>query len=434
MAMGAKVSRRRFLRASLVGAGAAAVGPSIIPASALGQTTTPPSERITMGFIGTGGQGNQHIAGGPWTTSAGFLGRDDAHIVAICDVEQERLERTKQRIEDVYAGKLGQGTYKGCGTHKDFRELLARKDVDAVLIASPDHWHALMSIAAMKAGKDVYCEKPISLTIREVREMVNVSRRYSRILQAGTQQRSSGAFRYACELVRNGRIGKLLRAHVNVGGTSACFDAPVQPVPKGFDWDLWLGPAPWRPYSPTIHRGWMAHRDYSGGEMTNWGAHHFDIAQWGVGGDETGPAEIYPPDGKEHKLLTYRYANGVEIVHGGHPLSGVTFVGTEGIVNTDRWYCKSEPVAIAKKPIGPNDLHLYVSNNHHDNFLDGVRTRKLPVADIGVIARSITVCHLGNLAYWLNRPLKWDPVKEQFINDAEADRWLDRPKRAPWRL
>ena len=434
MAKGKVISRRAVLRGGLGMAGAMAAGPWIVPASALGQNGKPPSERIVMGFIGVGGQGNQHIAGGPWTTTAGFLGRDDAQVVAVCDVEDERLSRTRQRVEDGYAGRFGKGSYKGCDGYKDFRDVLARQDIDAVLIASPDHWHALMSIMAIKAGKDVYCEKPISLTIREVREMVNVARRYGKVLQAGTQQRSSGAFRYACELVRSGRIGKLLRAHVNVGGTSAYFDAPEQAPPKGFDWNMWLGPAPWRPYSATIHRGWMAHRDYSGGEMTNWGAHHFDIAQWGIGGDETGPAEIFPPDGKEHKLLTYRYANGVEIVHGGHALSGVTFIGTGGMVNTDRWYCKSEPASIARQPIGPNDVRLYDSKNHHDNFMECIRTRRRPAGDIGVIARSITVCHLGNIAYWLNRPLRWDAVKEEFMGDDEAKRWLDRPKRAPWRL
>jgi predicted dehydrogenase len=415
-------------------AGLAATGPWIVPASVLGQSTTPPSERITIGFIGVGGQGNQHVAGGPWTTSGGFLGRDDAQILAVCDVEEERLQRTRQRVDDGYAAKTGRGSYKGCAAYRDFRELLARPDIDAVLIASPDHWHALMSIMAIKAGKDVYCEKPISLTIREVREMVKTARRYNRILQAGTQQRSSPAFRFACELVRNGRIGKLQHVHVNVGGTSVAIEAAAEPVPKGLDWDMWLGPAPWRPYNAGIHRGWMAHRDYSGGEMTNWGAHHFDTAQWGIGADETGPVEIHPPDGKEYQTLTYRYANGVQLHHGGHPYSGVTFIGTEGLVNTDRWFWRTEPASLGRTIIGPDEIHLYDSRNHHDNFMEAVRTRKPPIADIAIIARSITVCHLGNICYWLNRPLKWDPAKEEFIGDTEANRWLDRPKRQPWTL
>jgi len=428
------LTRRGALRRGLTMAGAIAA-PCVVPSSALGRQGTPPSDRIVMGFIGVGGQGNQHIAGGPWTTRAGFLGRDDTQIVAVCDAERARRERTRQRVNDGYAARLGKGAYKGCDAHADFRELLARPDIDAVLIASPDHWHALHSVLAIQAGKDVYCEKPISLTIREARLMARAARRYSRILQAGTQQRSSVAFRRACELVRSGRIGRLLRVYVNVGGTSRYFDAPPQPVPRGFDWDMWLGPAPWRPYNARIHRGWMAHRDYSGGGMTNWGAHHFDIAQWGIGADQTGPVEIVPPDGREHKLLTYRYASGVEIVHSpGYRLPGVTFVGTEGTVNTSRWYCHTEPEAIGRQPLRPGDVHLYESHNHHDNFVGCIRTRRRPVADIAVIARSITLCHLGNIAYWLKRPLRWRPAAERFVADPEADRWLDREKRAPWRL
>jgi predicted dehydrogenase len=424
------LSRRQLLRRGLA---ALAAGPLVIPASVRGQGGTAPSDRIVLGFIGTGGQGNQHVAGGPWTTRAGFLGRDDTHIVAVCDVERARRESTRRRVEDGYAAKLGQGVYKGCDAYADFRDLLARPDIDAVLIASPDHWHALHSIHAIRAGKDVYCEKPISLTIREARAMADAARRHARILQAGTQQRSSAAFRYACELVRNGRIGRVLRAHVNVGGTSSYYAVPAQPVPEGLDWDMWLGPAPWRPYNAGIHRGWMGHRDFSGGEMTNWGAHHFDTAQWGLGMDDTGPAEIHPPGG-EFPLLTYRYASGVLLHHGGHPLSGVTFIGTEGMVNTDRWYCRTEPEGIGRQPIGPNDLHLYASDNHHDNFLRCVRTREKPVADIALNARSISLCHLGNIAYWLRRPLRWDPAKEEFLGDPDASHWLDRPQREPWSL
>ena len=429
-----RLTRRQLLERGLAAAGAVAA-PWLVSARALGRGAAAASDRIAMGFIGVGGQGNQHIAGGPWTTRAGFLGRDDVQILAVCDVETARREHTRQRVDDGYAARLGKGVYRGCGAHADFRELLDRPDIDAVLIASPDHWHALHSVKAIEAGKDVYCEKPISLTIREARLMERAARRYGRILQAGTQQRSSAAFRHACELVRSGHIGRLLRVYVNVGGTSSYFAAPPQPAPPGFDWDFWLGPTPWRPYNARLHRGWMAHRDFSGGEMTNWGAHHFDIAQWGIGADDTGPVELLPPDASEHKLLTYRYANGVIVLHSpGYRLPGVTFVGTEGTVNTSRWYCHSDPPRIARQPIGPAGVHLTVSDNHHDNFVQCIRTRRRPVADIATIARSITICHLGNLAYWLRRPLRWDPARERFVNDPLADRWLDRPKREPWRL
>jgi predicted dehydrogenase len=420
-------SRRRFVAGSLTAATL-----TIIPRSALGLGGKPPSARINMGFIGTGTQGTQHIAGGPWTTTGGFLGRDDTQVVAVCDVETPRRDAARQRVEAHYAEKQSKGQYNGCKSHADFRDLLADRNIDAVLIATPDHWHALMSILAMRAGKDVYCEKPMTLTIREAQQVRDEVRRTARIFQAGTQQRSSPAFRRACELVRNGFIGRVQRVHVNVGGTSLDFDAPAEPVPKGVDWNMWLGPAPWRPYSSRIHRPWMAHRDYSGGEMTNWGAHHFDIAQWGLGMDESGPAEIIPPDGKDHPTLTYRFASGALLHHGGHALSGVTFIGADGMVNTDRWYCRTEPARINREAIPAGGVRLYESSNHHDNFLECVRTRSRPAADVNAISRSITLCHLGNIAYWLKRPLKWDPATERFVNDEVANRWLDRAKRAPW--
>ena len=424
--MRANLTRRRVLRI---------VATSVIAPTALGlQNSLAPSNRINIAFIGTGGQGTQHIAGGPWTTTGGFLARGDSQIVAVCDVEKSRREGAKNRVNRHYADREGKANYDGCKTYADFRELLANKDVDAVLIATPDHWHALMSIEAIKAGKDVYCEKPITLTIREAQVLRETVHRYDRILQVGTQQRSSASFRRACELVRNGRIGKVEAVHVNVGGTSRYFDAPEEKPPPGFDWDLWLGPAPWRPYSSRIHRPWMSHRDFSGGEMTNWGAHHFDIAQWGLGKDHTGPAEIIPPNGRNVKHLTYRYEDGSTIMHLGHPNPGVTFVGTEGTVHTDRWFCRTEPVGINKTVIGPHEIHLYDSDNHHDNFVESIRTRKAPIAHIDQLSRSITLCHLGNIAYWLNRPLSWDAANERFVNDEAANRWLSRAARPPWTI
>jgi predicted dehydrogenase len=422
-------SRRRFLRGTAV-AGAAAMAPGVIPSHVLGQSSA--NERINIGVIGTGGQGLQHIAGGPWTVAGGFVARRDVQVVAVCDAEQGRRDNARRRVNEAYAEARNQGTYRGCDAFINYRELLARPDVDAVLIASPDHWHAQQSIDAMRAGKDVYCEKPITLTIGEARQVRQAVHRLGRVYQAGTQQRSSPAFRRACELVRSGRIGRLVRVHVNVGGTSTDYVGPAEPVPAGVDWDMWLGPAPMRPYSARIHRGWMGYRDYSGGEMTNWGAHHFDIAQWGIGADHTGPAEIFPPDGREHRTLTCRFADGVLVHHGGHPREGVTFIGTEGTINTSRWYCESEPASIARSPLGPNDVHLYESNNHHDNFFDCIRTRRRPAAHIDPISRSIILCHLGNIAYWLNRPLRWDPAAERFIDDEVANRWLDRARREPW--
>ena len=419
-------TRREFLKAAAVGVAA----PVIISSSALGAAGNPaPGNRIVLALIGAGGMGNNHLKG--------LLGRTEVQIAAIGDVDQKKRESAKALVQERYAKQAQTGTYKGCAAYKDFRELLDRPDIDAVVVASPDHWHALLSIAALKAGKDVYCEKPLSLTIREAREMVVVTRRHNRVFQTGSQQRSSTGFRTACELVRNGRIGKLVSANVVVGGPSRDCYLPAQPTPPGLDWDMWLGPAPWRPFNKGIHPySWREYRDYSGGQMTNWGAHHFDIVQWALDMDNSGPVEIIPPNGKDVKLLTYRYANGVQVYHGGVTPkgSGVLFTGTRGTIWVTRSELKADPEKILKEPIGPGEVHLYKSRNHHDNWLECIRTRQRPIADVEVGCRSVTVCHLGNIAYWLNRPLKWDPVKEQFVGDDAANRWLDRPKRAPWTL
>jgi len=410
-----QLTRRQFLR----GAAATVAAPSIITASAFGQEGRPTaSERIGLGFIGLGGMGSGHFNG--------LLNNRRTQIIAVCDVSTAVREEYQKRAEE---------KYKGVAAYNDFRELLTRDDIDAVVIATPDHWHAIISIEAMKAGKDVYCEKPLSLTIREAQVMRDTARRYGRVFQTGSQQRSSGEFRQACELVRNGRIGKLLTIHVGVGGPSGERVLPEEPIPEGFDYDLWLGPALWKPYHQdrVSPGGWRGLRDYSGGQMTDWGAHHFDIAQWGLGMDGSGPVEIMPPDGREYQSLTYRYANGVLMYHGGN-VNGVKFTGTEGWVEVNRGYLKTSPEGLAKETVPSYQVKLDHSNNHHHNWLDCIQTRQRPVADVAIGCSSVTVCHLGNIAYWLKRPLKWDPIKEEMVGDAEANRWLDRPKRAPWHL
>ncbi len=403
--------------------------PAFVPASALGAAgVPPPSGRITLGLIGVGGMGGNHLKS--------FLGRTDVHVLAVCDVDARKRTAAKEFVEERYAERHVKD-YRGCEAYNDFRDLVERPDIDAVVVSTPDHWHVLNCIAAVKAGKDVYCEKPMSLTIREAREMVNVVRRHSRVFQTGSQQRSSSGFRTACEWVRNGRIGRLVSANVNVGGPSRDCYLPAQPAPAGLDWDLWLGPAPWRPFNKGIHPySWREYRDYSGGQMTNWGSHHFDIVQWAMGMDESGPVEIAPPDGKDVKLLTFTYANGVRVYHGGvtGKGKGILFTGTEGAIEVNRNYLSAEPEAILRQPVGPGEIQLYRSRNHHDDWLQAIRTRKRPICDVETGCRSVTVCHLGNIAYWLRRPLKWDSVKERFIGDDEANRWLDRPRRAPWSL
>jgi predicted dehydrogenase len=268
--------------------------------------------------------------------------------------------------------------------------------------------------------------------------LADTVKRYGRIFQTGTQQRSWREFRVACELIRNGYIGDIKSITVNVGGPPAwSCNAPGEPEPEWLDWNMWLGPAPWRTYTSKIAPGgWMGYRDYSGGEMTNWGAHMFDTAQWAMGADESGPVEIIPPDGKDYKVLTYKYANGTIMTRG--PISrnvpGVLFTGTKGMIEVSRDHLIAKPENLLRQQIGRDEIHLYESINHPDNFLECIKTRKRPASDAEVGCRSITVCHLGNIAYWLKRPLRWNPEKEQFINDPEADKMRARPLRAPWRL
>ena len=397
-----RTTRRRFFQTAT-----AAVAATIVPRHVLGGAAGPPPSEILGGaLIGCGGQG-----GGDFNS----LGRG-VRLRASCDVK--------------FKGKADDKT-----TYTDFRKVLERQDIDVVVVATPDHWHALISIAAAKAGKDIYCEKPLSLTIREARAKVTAVRRYGRVLQTGSQQRSSHEFRVACEMVRNGRIGQLKSIRVMVGGPSVECSEPAEPEPANVDWDMWLGPAPWRPFSKKCLGSWRHFIDYSGGQMTDWGAHHFDIAQWALDADNSGPSEIIPP-GPDAEYLTYVYANGVKVYHTPRGKRGVVFQGSEGTIMVDRGLLKTEPANIMDKPTGPNEVQLYdaTRQGHGGNFIHCVRTGERPICDVEIGCRSVTVCHLGNIAYRLRRPLKWDPIKEEFPGDEEANRFLDRAKRAPWTL
>jgi len=454
-----RINRRDLLRAA---AGTAAVVglPSIVPSSVFGAAA--PSERITLGFIGCGKQ-SQHLM-------RSFLGSPGTHVVAACDVDQLKLERSSRQIVDKHYADRKDGSYKGCDAYRDFRDVVARPDIDAVVISTPDHWHTVISIAACRAGKDIYCEKPLTQTIAEARALVNAVRKYNRVYQVGSMQRSSREFRFACELVRNGYIGDIQHVTVNVGGPPEDKPLAAEPVPDYLDWDMWVGPAMWRPYNNDLaphisfdgFPNWRYCSYYGGGGMTDWGAHHFDIAQWGLGMDGSGPVEIIPPDGKEYKVLTYKYANGITMTRDGqvrgpedtglpfagdaYPLwlehvreskgsvNGVLFEGTTGKVEVNRGYLKTWPDNLKDQVIGPDKIHLYDSKNHYTDWLDAIRKRTKPICDVEIGASSVTVCHLGNIAYQLERPLKWNPVREVFPGDDEANRLLSRPYRSPWIL
>jgi predicted dehydrogenase len=345
-------------------------------------------------------------------------------------------------VEGHYAKQKGKGTYKGCAVYNDFRDLLRRKDLDAVVIATPDHWHAIPCVAAANAGKHIYCEKPLTLAIAQGRKIVEAVKKHKVVFQTGSQQRSEfgGKFRLAVELIRNGRIGRVLTVHVGVGDPAVPCDLPAQKVPKGTDWELWLGPAPKRGYHVALcpkgvhwhFPAWRNYREFAGGGLADMGAHHFDIAQWALAMDHGGPVKIEPPSGQEKRGLKFTYASGVEMFHGGP--SGCTFVGTEGSIYVDRHKIQSHPGPLATKPLDKGAKTVYHATNQHNNWLECIQSKKETICPAEVGHRSATICHLANIGYQLRRALRWDPSKERFVDDAEANKLVDRPLRAPWKL
>ena len=443
----APIPRRQFLRRGGLSAATAAMMPNFIPASALGRSgVRAPSERITMGFVGLGGQGSGHLMGGAWTyIPGGYMARPDVQVLAVCDVRLERRENALQRCNPMYAEKLGQPGYDGIRGYADFRELLARPDIDAVLLALPYHWAAPMSLMAMRAGKDVYCEKPVAITVREGAELVATARRHARVYQAGTQQRSEygGKFRLACELVRNGRIGQLKEVYA-YRQPGAFFPMPwtsdaSKPVPPGFDWDLWLGPLPWRPYN-----GEAGHA-LSGcfiGDV-NWSPHHYDIIQWIIDPGPAAPIEVWcdaKGDRSEDWVVHYRYANGVVVnssPYPGEPVGGeggACFVGTEGRIAVDRSSIVADPPSVLRSPIRPSDRRVYRAHSMSGNFLECVRSRRPTICDAPVAVYTINAILIGGISMILRRPLRWNPARSEFEGDAEANRLLAYTPRPPWHL
>ena len=422
-------NRREFLKRSA----AAMALPAIVPASVLaGPEKTPPSGQITCAIIGCGKMANDyHIPE--------LLRFGDVRVLAVCEVDKNRREHARNRVDGKYANA---GSGGGCDVYTDFRKVIARKDIDAVCIATPDHWHATPLIEACKAGKDVYCEKPLTLTIAEAKRCIDAARKYKRVVQTGSQQRSNvfGPFREAVEILRSGRLGKIERVTVGVGGPSRPCDLPEEAMEPGLDWNMWLGQAPMRPYNSVLSpRGvhnhfpdWRSYIEYSGGGHTDMGAHYYDIVQWALDMDESGPVEVIPPDDPGATSgVKYRYANGVEMTHGGP--DGCEFHGTNGKLYIARGRLTSDPESIVKEPLGEGDVHLFRSPGHHRNWLDCIKTRERPVADVEIGARTVTIVHLGNLAYWNDRAFQWDPKNWTFGDPADS-KLQDRERRDPWSL
>lgn len=448
-------SRREFLKKGSTAGLASLAFPTIISSSALGLNgAVAPSNRITMAFIGVGNQGTNDMRG--------FLRDERVQVVAVCDPNRESAgywsgavagrDPAKRIVEQHYAEKKPSGNYKGCDAIEDFREVLGRADIDAVEIATPDHWHTIPVIMAARAGKDIYCQKPLSLTIYEGRMMSDAIKRYDRVFQTGSQQRSGRRFLHACELVRNGRIGKLQRVTCGLPsgrpdyGKTADRKSP-EPVPAGFNYDLWLGPAPEAPYSPArthVNFRWIF--DYSGGQVTDWGGHHPDIAQWGMGTTKTGPVAIknakgeFPEDPIWNTATQYEfdaiYENGVvmTVTSKMKEGNGVRFEGTDGWVFVNRGTIDAGDPKLLEEKFGAGDIRLKQSTDHFRNFIDCVISREEPIAPCEEAHRSISICHLGNISMLLGRDLKWDPKNEQIHGDAAAQWMLNRPYRKPWSL
>ena len=434
-------SRRRFLKTAAA-AGMAGVLPEIVPSSAMGRAgSVAPSERVVLACIGVGGmgQGDMH----------NFMACPEVQVVAVCDVKRAMREAAQQAVNAHYAAKV-------CETYSDFRDLVARDDIDAISIASTDSWHVLHALAAVRAGKHVYLEKPMGVSIEEIKALRQAVRQRARAFQFGTQQRSSQNFRVACELALNGRIGRIhtikVGVHAGAGERSGLGTYTPEPVPDGFDYDFWLGPAPLAPYHPkrVVNPHWFHISDYSLGYVSGWGIHHIDIAQWGNGTERTGPVEVWGTaefprddalcDNPVSWDLSYTYSNGTLLSFTGSGPNfpgnrhGITFEGTDGWIWVDRGGLEAQPTSILQEKIGPDEIHLPVSDFHQQNLVDAIRFGRDTICNIEVAVRSDTICQLGWIAFQTGRKLRWDPDKEEILNDPGATRLMSRAMREPWHL
>ncbi len=430
------LSRRQFV----AGVAASFAVPTIIPRHVLGDDqNASANEKIRLGAIGIGTMTyGSHLPH--------FLRMGEVRVVAVSEVDKNRLEAGKERVDDAYEDDR-------CAMFVDYREMLEEADVDAVICGTPDHWHANIVLHTCEAGKDMFCEKPLTNTLAEAKRVMDAVKASDTILQTGSQQRADNNFRYACELVRNGRIGKIQRVMVGVGGPPRPCNLPGEEMEPGLDWCRWLGVAPERPYSSVLSpRGmhshfpaWRNFLEYGGGGMTDWGAHHFDIAQWGLGMDQSGPVEIVPPENPASgRGVKFVYANGAEVIHGGR--GGITFIGEDGEIFVTRGQLESTPEDVIKEPIGEDEIHLYRApsgghGGHRQDWINCVRSREQPNCPVEVGARTVAVCHLGNIVYLhheeLNgQTLKWDPEKWVFVDNEAANAWQDYPyeRREPYAI
>jgi predicted dehydrogenase len=437
MAQKNEMSRRTFIQKATAISAGALVFPHILPASALGKAgAVAPSDRVILGCIGMGGMGTGNMRS--------FLGLDDVHVVAVCDVDANHLQNAKKTVDEHYGNS-------DCETYHDFRDLIARTDIDAISLATPDHWHSIPAIAAAESGKDIYGEKPLSHSLVEGRAMCEAVRRNTRIWQTGSWQRSVSNFRFACELVRNGCIGKVHTVHVglpaghSVSGSAG--DLIIQDPPPEMDYNFWLGPSPYAAYFPArTHWNWRWQLDFGGGQLLDWVGHHVDIAHWGLGMDYDGPVEVegtgeYPKDGPWDSATKYRitslYENGIKmIISGGYEdiVMGSKWIGDDGWVWVSRSGIDAHPKNILEERFGPNDIRLYYSTDHHRNFIDCVKSRKETITPCEIAHRSQTPGHLGQIAMILGRKIRFNPKTEVIINDPTAAEMLRTPMRSPWHI
>lgn len=427
-------ARRTFLKTSAV----AVAAPTIVPSSIFAKPNRPaPSDRVTVGLIGCGDLGRRHHLQGT------ILKHPRLEVAAVCDVDRNHRDEAAKFCYDARKTRVA--------VYKDFRDLADRKDLNAVFVVTPDHWHALASTYAMETGKDVYCEKPLTLTIEEGRKMVQAARRYGTVFQTGSMQRSGWEFWRAAMLAQQGHIGKIVKIDTYIGSIDAGSWQPAQTPPPNLDWNMWLGPAPYADYFPArCHYQFRWFSDYSGGKMTDWGAHHNDFAQWALAMDNSGPVKVrgkgvFHPEGPHdvagHFDVVYTYANGAEVhchsdgkdPHG----NGALVTGTDGWIWVSRGELDSSKKELLKIDLKDQETRPREKgywHTHYNDWLDCIVSRKRPICDVEIGHRSATVCHLGNIALKLDRELNWDPVHEQFVDDSEANLHVRKPMRAPWHL